>query len=191
MSGSGRRLALLGGSFNPPHLAHQMLAMAVLSTRQADELWVIPCYRHALGKALEPFEHRVAMCRAAVAELGPRVRVSEIERELGEPSRTLRTVERIEADQPGRRLALVIGADILGETDEWYRWPEIERRVDVLVFGRVGYDAGRDVITLPDISSTEVRSRLADGRPVEHLLPAAVHDYIVAHGLYGCDRRGS
>lgn len=179
------RLAIFGGSFNPPHLAHQMAALGVLSIGAVDEVWLVPTYRHAFGKELAPFSDRVEMCRRMCAPLGPRVTVSTVEAEIGGESRTLHTLERIAELLPGAELRLLIGADILEETSSWYRWPEVERRAPPLVFGRAGYDrtAGFELV-LPDISSTEVRRRIAAGEAVAELLPARVSDYIVRRNLY-------
>jgi nicotinate-nucleotide adenylyltransferase len=76
------RVALYGGSFNPAHVAHQMVALYVLETAAVDQLWLLPAYEHALGKPLAPFADRLAMCQLAAAALGPRVIVSDIERTL-------------------------------------------------------------------------------------------------------------
>ena len=67
------RVALFGGSFNPPHVAHQLAALYVLETAPVDELWFVPAFEHAFGKPLAPFDDRLAMCELAAAALGPRV----------------------------------------------------------------------------------------------------------------------
>src|SRR5450432_2318149 len=113
------RIALYGGSFNPPHLAHQMAALYVLETAVVDEIWIIPAFRHAHGKTLAPFEDRLAMCELAALALGPRARVSDVERELGDESRTLRTVRRLQERFPAHAYSLVIGADLLPEVATW------------------------------------------------------------------------
>jgi len=65
------RVAIYGGSFNPPHVAHQLAALYVLETQPVDELWFVPCFKHPFEKALESFEDRLEMCRRAAAPLGP------------------------------------------------------------------------------------------------------------------------
>src|SRR6266511_3514070 len=82
-SPSGMRVGIFGGSFNPPHVGHQMLGLYVLETAAIDELWFVPAFRHALGKPLEPFGHRLKMCERAVAALGARARVSDVEGVIG------------------------------------------------------------------------------------------------------------
>src|SRR5512146_215517 len=95
------RVALFGGSFNPPHVGHQLLALYVLETEPVDELWLVPCWRHPFEKELAPFEHRLRMTEAAAAALGPRARVSDVEARLGgDKSRTLLTVRALQASHP-------------------------------------------------------------------------------------------
>ena len=180
-----RRVALLGGSFNPPHIAHQMLCLWALSAGRADQVWMVPCDEHAFGKKLLAFEHRHRMCAlSAEVFVEGRVCVSSVEQEIGGRSRTLHTVRRLIADNPSCRFSLLVGADILAEKDSWYRFDEIERLVDLLVVGRSGYPGPTDAIALPPVSSTAIRERLQNGQPVDHLLPAAVLRYIDERGLY-------
>src|SRR3954464_13123296 len=88
---SALRVALFGGSFNPPHIAHELAALYVLETALVDALWFVPAYEHAFGKPLAPFDDRMAMCELVAAALGPRARVSDVERAIGGRSLTLRT----------------------------------------------------------------------------------------------------
>ena len=178
------RVAIFGGSFNPPHLAHQMAALYVLETAAIDELWFVPAFQHPFGKALAPFADRLQMCELAAAALGPRARVIAVERELGLESRTLRTVRRLQRDFPGHVFSLVIGADLLTELPSWQDSAELQRAVPLLVVGRAGFEADDGRLALPRVSSTEVRAALAAGRPVDGLVPRAVVDYISGHGLY-------
>jgi nicotinate-nucleotide adenylyltransferase len=184
------RVAIFGGSFNPPHLAHQMAALYVLETAAVDELWIVPAFQHAFGKALAPFADRLAMCERAATALGPRVRVVDIERELGAESQTLRTVRRLQQNFPTHTFSLVIGADLVPEVPSWYGGAELQQTVPFLIVGRAGFTAEGEGdgkgggVVLPRISSTEVRAALGAGRPVEGLVPHAVLDYIYGHNLY-------
>jgi nicotinate-nucleotide adenylyltransferase len=181
------RVALFGGSFNPPHVAHQLVALYVLETQPVDELWMIPCFLHPFEKSLEPFPERVEMCRRAARGLGGRVRVSEVEGELGGESRTLRTVQALQAAHPGHEFSLIIGSDLQAETASWYGAEELRRLVPFVVIGRGGHGPGPDTaaVTMPEISSSDVRRRLREGLPVDQLLPRGVLDYIRERGLYG------
>jgi nicotinate-nucleotide adenylyltransferase len=188
------RIALFGGSFNPPHAAHQLVALYVLETCDVDELWFVPTFAHPFGKPLVAFEHRVAMCELAAAPLGARARVSRAEEKLAQQpgfvsSRTLELVDMLLADTPGATFRLVVGADILGETHKWYRFSELVQRAPLLVVGRSGYElpagAHETGVVMPEISATRIRERLAARDPaVASLVPREVLRYIDAHGLY-------
>lgn len=189
------RVALFGGSFNPPHVAHQLVALYVLETCDVDELWFVPTYVHPFGKALASYEHRVAMCELACAALGPRATVSRAEQELATrpgfvASRTLDLVSML-SESGQRTFRLVVGADILGETSQWYRWDELVARTQPIVVARAGApssDLGSGVV-MPDVSATQVRAMLASGDSrVSALLPRGVLRYIAGHGLYRHDR---
>jgi nicotinate-nucleotide adenylyltransferase len=194
---SARRIGIFGGSFNPPHAAHQLVALYVLETQPVDELWLVPTWAHPFGKDLASYADRVAMCELAAVALGPRVRVSRAEEELAQrpgfvASRTLDLIEYLEA--PDRELRLVIGADILGETAAWHRWDEVARRAPPIVVRRHGY-AGGVGIDLPAVSSTQVREQVRavaargthpGGDPsLAGLLPREVLRYIADRRLYG------
>ena len=179
------RIALFGGSFDPPHVAHQLVALYVLETQPVDELWFVPAYAHPFGKHMVAFEHRVAMCELAAAALGPRVRVSRAEEELAtRPGFTVsHTLDLIDYLAPRGELRLVVGADILGETDKWHRWDEVCRRAPPIVVSRHGYPGGTGVAI--DMSATRARQLLAAHDPaIEALVPATVLRYIAANQLY-------
>lgn len=179
------RVALFGGSFNPVHVAHQLVALYVLETRPVDELWFVPCFKHPFDKALEPFEDRRKMCELAAAPLGTRVRVSDVEARLGGESRTLRTVKALRAEHPDLDLSLVIGADLEAEITSWYGADELRRLVRFIIVGRAGVGGETNTIAMPAVSSTEVRDRLARGESPEGLVPRSVLDYITQRKLYG------
>jgi nicotinate-nucleotide adenylyltransferase len=180
-------LAVFGGSFNPPHLAHQMVCLYVLEIEEVDELLMVPTYRHPFAKKLAPFEDRFRMCELSARAFCGRVRVSRIEEELGgNHSRTLDTLIALERRFPGVGLRLVIGSDILGQTSAWYRWDEVARRAPPIVVPRLGHAERtvEDAVSLPDVSSSEVRARAARGESLLPLVPRVVMDYIAERGLY-------
>jgi nicotinate-nucleotide adenylyltransferase len=179
------RVALFGGSFNPPHVAHELAALYVLETTPVDELWFVPCFKHPFEKTLEPFADRVEMCRRAAAALGPRARVSVVEGELGGESRTLRTVKALQEKHPDDRFSLIIGADLEAEVSSWYGAEELRRLVDFIVVGRGGFSGGRGP-AMPEVSSSDVREKLRNGAPVDVLVSRSVLDYVRQRKLYGC-----
>jgi nicotinate-nucleotide adenylyltransferase len=186
------RVALFGGSFNPPHVAHQLSALYVLETQPVDELWFVPTYAHPFGKPLVGYEHRFAMCALAAAPLGPRARASRAEAELAArpgfvASHTLDLVDYLAAQ--GHQLRLVVGADILGDAAKWHRWDDVVARAPLIVVGRAGYPlppgSFATGVTMPEISATRVRDLLAHGgSDVTGLVPRDVLRYIAQHNLY-------
>src|SRR5215468_9897625 len=186
------RVALFGGSFNPPHVAHQLVALYVLETQPVDELWFVPTYAHPFGKELVDYEHRVAMCELAAAPLGPRARVSRAEAELAArpgfvASHTLDLVDHVAAQ--GHTLRLVVGTDILRDTAKWHRWDDVVARAPLIIVGRGGHDlppgGGTVQVTMPEISATHVRDLLAGGDSgAAGLVPRDVLRYIAQHHLY-------
>ena len=185
MAPSAMRVALFGGSFNPPHVAHQLAALYVLETAPVDSLWFVPAFEHAFGKPLVAFEDRLAMCELAAAALGPRVQVSDVERAIGGRSLTLRTVRRLTELHPEHAFSLVIGSDLQGDVPTWYGADELQRTISFIVVGRAGAaPAESGAIAMPEVSSTAVRAALAAGKAVDGLVPRAVLDYILRKGLY-------
>ncbi len=180
------RIAVYGGSFNPPHLSHQLAITCVLGTARVDELWLVPTFKHPFDKQLAPFSDRARMCELLAAPF-TRVRVDRVEEELGGDSYTLRTVKALQARHAEHRYALVIGADLVAERERWHGWPELKQLVDFIVVGRQGTPAATGAVAevqLPAISSTAVRQRIARGEPVDAIVPSAVVDYIRERGLY-------
>lgn len=181
-----REIALLGGSFNPPHVAHVMAAWWALATQGVSEVWLLPSYRHPFGKALAPFEDRVRMCELATSAIRG-AHVCTAEAELADDplvGKTARTLEHLAAKHPAYRFALVVGADILPETDKWYRWDRVKELARVIVVGREGHAPVPGAPALPRISSTEIRARLARGEDVAGLVPEKVRRFIEERGLY-------
>jgi nicotinate-nucleotide adenylyltransferase len=177
------RIALFGGSFNPPHVAHQLACAWVLATSRVDEVWMVPAFKHPFDKQLAPYADRVAMCERAAGPFS-RVKVSRVEEELGGESYTLRTVEELKQRHPGVQWSLVIGADLVAERERWHGWSRLSTLIDFIVVGRVGYADASAEVHLPPISSTDVRQRLERGLPCDALVDASVLDYIRERGLY-------
>jgi nicotinate-nucleotide adenylyltransferase len=182
-------LGVFGGSFDPPHVAHVLAAAYALAVGELDRLLVVPVYAHAFDKKLESFEHRVAMCERAFADLA-RVEVCPIEARLALPSRTLATLEALAAEYPGYGLRLVIGSDLLAEAERWHRFDRIKELAPVFVIGRGGRNAEGFSVELPPVSSTRVRELFASSgteasaEELTCLVPRAVLDYARDHRLY-------
>lgn len=181
------RVGVLGGSFDPPHCGHVLLATYALAVGPFDALLVVPSFAHPFGKRSAAFVDRLALCEAAFAVLDPsRVFVSSIESELPAPSYTWRTLEEIARRLPRSTLRLVVGSDVARERDRWERIDRVEEIAPFFVVGRTEHTIGGEhaPLELPAVSSTEVRARLEDGRDVTGLVPTRVASVIASRGLY-------
>jgi len=177
-------IAVFGGSFDPPHVAHVEACRLVGARADVDRVLVVPAFSHPFEKRLSPFEERARLCEVAFAGL-PKVEVSRIEADLGGESLTVRTLEEIRRREPGARLLVVVGADVLPDWKSWVRVADIERMAERVVLGRPGWPSPAGATPpLPDVSSTEVRRRLAAGEPCDDLVPAAVLARIRERRLY-------
>jgi nicotinate-nucleotide adenylyltransferase len=184
---AGGRVLLLGGSFNPPHIAHALLATAALLVDEAEELWVLPCADHPFGKELAPLEDRLEMCRFAFAPLSERVRVVDLESALPSPSYTVQTLRALHRLRPGIAPAWIAGSDILEELPRWREPEEVQRLAELFLFPRPGYDAGgreRLGFALPDVASGQLRARIARGEDISKHLERRVRQLIAERGLY-------
>ena len=181
------RVAIFGGSFNPPHVGHVLAVAYVLACVELDRVLVVPTYRHPFAKSNAPFDDRMEMCRLAFADFA-RVEVSSVEADLGGESRTVRTLEHLRAQHPRWAMRLVVGGDVVHELDRWSEPERVRALAPPIVLGRIGYtlpphleDAPR---VLPDVSSTDIRHAIARGDLESTLLPRRVAEYVRTHGLY-------
>ncbi len=179
-------VALLGGSFNPPHVGHVMAALYVRECLGADEVWLVPTFHHPFGKETVPYEHRVAMCEAAARELGPWLKVSRAESEVKGEGRTIDLLEHLLATHAGVSFTLIIGSDIVADLPHWKAWDRIQKLVKVVVLNRAGHPTPNAVgPALAQVSSTEIRTRLLNGETPGELVPRAVLAYAKQHHLFG------
>lgn len=184
------RVAVFGGSFDPPHVAHVLVACYLMSVGACDQVLVVPVKAHAFDKVLAPFPDRLALCEAAMSGL-PGVIVSDREATLPPPNYTLTLLKALASEHPSWQLRLVMGSDVLAERAEWHAFDEVERLAPLIVLGRAGHPSvGALPALLPQISSTEVRAwlkRRAEPGAREALarvVPARVLAEIEARGLY-------
>ncbi|MEM7434153.1 MAG: nicotinate (nicotinamide) nucleotide adenylyltransferase [Myxococcota bacterium] len=182
---SADRAAIYGGSFDPPHMGHVLAVAWALGAGEVDHVWVIPTWKHPFDKEHgADFEARVEMCKLAFAGLR-NAEISTVERDLGGVSRTLSTIEALGTAHPEASFRLLIGADILGETNRWHRWPDVAAAAPPLVVGRAGYPLPDGCpIAIPDVNSTDIRQGLAQGSKMDGLVPHEVLAYVRAQGLY-------
>ena len=187
-----KRTGLFFGSFNPIHIGHMVIAGAMLSHSDMDEVWFVVSPHNPLKeqKALLAERQRLEMVRLAVGD-DPRMRACDAEFYLPRPSYTWNTLRALTADYPDRQFVLMIGGDNWQQFCRWYRADDILRHYRLVVYPRrdcpVGpVPAGVQVVEaeLMDISSTDIRRRIRQGRPITGLVPASIeHDIVAAFGL--------
>ena len=189
------RIGLLGGSFDPPHNAHLALARTARDELRLDELrWVVAGQPWQKDRRMTATVHREAMVRLAMG-VEPRFVLERCEIERAGPSYTLDTVRELQAAQPAAEYFLIIGADQYAGLHTWQGWQELLGRVVLAVANRPGAVPAvhpevrrftHRVVPLPmlDISSTEIRRRVAAGLDINDLVPPPVARYIDQHALY-------
>lgn len=186
------RLGVYGGTFDPPHLGHLVAASEACEALRLDRVLWIPSAVHPLkgGRVRTPPETRLEMVRAAVAG-DPRFAADDLELRRPGPSYTVDTLREIRAREPDAALFLLAGADILAELPRWREPDEILRLATLAVVARAGEGAhGGGVPAVPveitrvDVSSTEVRRRVAAGQSIRYLVPEAVRAVVAREGLY-------
>jgi nicotinate-nucleotide adenylyltransferase len=184
-------IGVLGGSFDPVHVGHLVVAEAAADRLGLDQVRLVPA-------CVQPFKrdavmadaaHRVAMLETALSG-NPRILVDGREIARGGLSYTLDTLESLHAEFPGDRLFLMVGADAARDVPEWRgaaRFPEL---CTVVVLTRPGATPanlpGAMAVEVPsvEVSSTEIRDRVRDGRSIRDLVPPGVGEYIDARRLY-------
>ncbi|HZH39628.1 MAG TPA: nicotinate (nicotinamide) nucleotide adenylyltransferase [Gemmatimonadales bacterium] len=183
--------ALFGGSFDPVHIGHLIVAEAAAGALGA-AVRFLPAREQPLKREGHgaPPSHRAAMLSRAIAG-NPRFSVEPMELELPPPSFTVSTLRALARREPGNRFLLLLGADAARELPRWHDAEALPGLADVVVFARPGTEVPRTewitrTITVPavDVSATDIRARVAAGQSIRYLVPEPVREYIEAHGLY-------
>lgn len=194
------RLGLFGGTFDPIHLGHLILAEACREACALDRVWFVvtatPPHKRGDRTAVA---HRLEMARIAIAG-HPAFEVSEIEADADSgPHYSYQTLERLTLERPGDELFFLIGADSLADLPGWRRPERILELAKLVVVNRqldadsqrrvtdAGLDAERvQYVNIPTIgiSSTDLRARVASGRSIRYQVPRGVEAYINEHRLY-------
>lgn len=191
-------IGLFGGSFNPPHLGHVMLARQFREMGGLDMVWVLvsPDPPHKDPAGLVAYQHRLAMTQLAFAESFG-IEVNRIEETLPSPAYTYRTVDAVKSRHPGSRFWLCLGEDSLHDLPKWKNPEHLIHEVGLLVAKRGDFvPSGSELpnewlanvrfidIEPMTISSTGLRKLISEGKSVDELLAPTVLEYISKHRLY-------
>lgn len=186
-------IGIFGGSFNPVHNGHIMLAQYLAQHSHLDEVWLTLSPQNPLkiSNSLLDDNHRLAMLNLAI-ERYPLLKVCDIELEMPRPSYTINTLDELSRRYPDYRFNVVIGGDNWNIIDRWKDYRRIINEYGVVIYPRPGYELSSTnnsnvvVVEAPlaDISSTEIREAFANGKEARHLIPQKVAEYIIKHDLY-------
>jgi nicotinate-nucleotide adenylyltransferase len=185
-------IGLLGGSFDPVHHGHLIVARVAQETLGLDELRFLPAREQPFkrGRHGASAADRAVMLELAIAG-SPGFALERAELERPGPSYTVDTLEALRAQEPDARFTLLLGADAAAELGAWHRAPDVPKLARIVVFGRSGTPVPASPliaasIEVPnvDISATEIRRRARAGLPVRYWVPDPVAEYMVRHRLY-------
>lgn len=187
------RTGLYGGSFNPIHNGHIAIARQMIEKAGLNEVWFMVSPQNPLKErnTLLDDAKRLEMARKALEEQ-PRMKACDYEFALPRPSYTWHTLQSLWRDYPDREFVLMIGADNWAHFGRWYHADDIMRTCNILIYPRRGYNV--DALSLParaqlvdtglyDVSSTEIRQLIKEGRDISRLVPADIVD--MAEKYYG------
>lgn len=197
------KIGILGGTFDPIHLGH--LQMAEDAYRQAglDLVLFMPSKRppHKRERKITPEEQREAMIKLAIQDI-PQFVYSDIELRREGVTYTADTLRNLQEEHPENTYSFILGGDSLFQLEEWYHPEEIMRRVEILAVSRYGmgkeqvrqrvdllvqkYQARIQVVEMSrlDVSSSEIRERVRQGKTLKDRVPYHVEQYILEHSLY-------
>lgn len=174
------RTGIFGGSFNPIHNGHILLAQKLKEQAGLDEVWLMVSPLNPLKESndLLDDEKRLEMARLALQGVEGII-ASDYEMHLPKPSYTWNTLQSLSKDYPERQFVLMIGGDNWALFNKWYRADDIKKNYEIVVYTRTPGEPG-----YMDISSTDIRQRIREGRGIRRLVPKAVADLIQKEGLY-------
>ena len=191
-------MGVFGGTFDPVHVGHLVAAVNARHALELDRVLLVvanqPWQKHA--RAVTPAPDRFAVVEAAVTNMEG-LEASAVEVERGGPSYTADTLDELSRRYPDAELFLVIGADVADELDSWERMEAVRELATLVVVNRPGVRPTKPLsgwkavsVEIPalDISSTDLRARAANGRPLDFLVPEPAVRLIRQRGLYAGGR---
>lgn len=187
-------VGILGGSFNPVHIGHMMLASFLAQWGYVDQVWLTLSPRNPLKKdpdSLIPDTKRLTMLNLALKG-SAKLDVCDIELSMPLPSYTINTLDVLAQRYPDKQFKLIVGSDNWAIFDHWRESHRIIEQYGVIVYPRPGYPVpeghvdGMEFVDAPtvNISSTFIRKAIAKGLNVDYFLPQGVYKYILDHKLY-------
>ena len=183
-----KKIGIFGGTFDPIHHAHLILARDALEQLQLDSVIFVPAAisPHKLGRIPAAAEIRLEMLRAAI-EGEPYFCLDSMELERPAPSYTVDTMEALKRREPGAEFVLLIGEDNVSRLATWHRFSDLSKMVQFAVLDRTGLKTTHSYPVVRrhlDISATDIRNRVARGQSIRYLVPPVVEKIIRERQLY-------
>ena len=183
-----KKIGIFGGTFDPIHHGHLILARDAIEQLELDELIFIPAALspHKSGELPADADARVEMLRAAIEEQ-PQFCLDTLELERPAPSYTVDTIETLRIREPDAQFICLIGEDNVAQLPTWRRFADLSKMVQFAVLDRTGLETAHPFPTIRrhiDISATDIRNRVARGQSIRYLVPRAVERIIRDRELY-------
>lgn len=197
------KIAVLGGSFDPPHLGHVLIARQILEFTKIDEVWLLPVATHAFDKKTSSAVDRFEMTRLTEET---RIKASDFEIKIGGISKTINTLRKLKKQYPNDQFTFIIGSDQLSNFKKWHEWKNIIKEFGLIIFPReivqkklkdvfletLGFDKIPENVILLDsedliltnISSSKIRKRVKEKMSLDTLVSKGVEKYIRRKKLY-------
>lgn len=197
------RIAILGGSFDPPHIGHLLVAQQVKKMLNIDQVWLLPTFSHPFNKSLTTPQHRLAMVRLLETDT---IRTSDFEIQQQGTSYTIDTLQKLSKAYPQHSFYWVSGSDQIKDFPKWKDWQTFLQNYKIIIYARdekqealeevftkttgipkipnnIFILASKDLPTM-DISSSTIRKKVKKREPIRGLVPKKVEQYIMEHKLY-------
>ena len=187
------RTGIFGGSFNPIHKGHISLAQQLRKRAGLDEVWLMVSPQNPLKQSADLLDDKLRMEMARKALVGVEgIVASDYEMHLPKPSYTWNTLQQLSKDYPDREFVLLMGGDNWERFDQWYRHEDILTNYQIVVYPRKDTEVPDPFVPsvciveaeLLDISSTEIRQRIREGKGIRRMVPGVVADFIKENKLY-------
>lgn len=197
------KIAILGGSFDPPHFGHFLVAEQVKKFLNLDEVWLMPCYSHPFHKKMSSAKHRLTMTKFLENE---NIKASDFELKQKKMSFTFNTLHLLIKQFPQNKFYWIIGSEQLENFHKWKNWQEIVKNNNLIIFPReisikkleleikkylklkkipkniIVLNSNQ--LKLSNISSTKVRNAVKNDQSIKDFVPKEIEEYILKHKLY-------
>lgn len=184
-------IGILGGSFNPPHIGHMLIAQQVLDFTDLDEVWFLPAFKHTFDKPLASVADRLVMTRLITL---PKTKVSTLEIDHQLSGDTVELIPILHNKYPKDDFTFIMGSDQLSQFTKWGSWEKLLNELPFLIVPRAGFALkplyqgmqalSHELFITTNVSSSMIRARIKKGLAIDHLVLPEVKKYIMIKKLY-------